>query len=527
MFYDYGGQETALSTFLPFLVDSDIVLILYRQIDKHSLDQALKILDALTDKVSKRTKFFLVQTHIDEPVEPEIDFRKVNRLKQEGKIIDNLKVSTTKGDGIQELKNVILSNVSWKDARLMIQSVYSDEVLKTILDLQARKATALKLDEFIVEYQKRKSDDVWGWLSARTISKSHARFLLESYSHQGIIDYDQILDLLVIDDPEYNNLKSQVPISIMRHDGIASSESLKQEFQKNKYFDALDALYLKYGIAIENYGQRIFPELLKEDAIAIPENLAMYFKGIIAETKVMQNQKIATDGLIDALSQLKLRCITASLNDGLFAWEENAILYYRFDITGDAFEGYFLKVTYRIGGKNPKVRERLLKEFLKIIEQLYGSFKTVLETSDKKKVKLIREVNYDVAISYASEQVQYATELNDELTKNGISTFFDKDVEAQLWGKDMAEFFHDVFYNQARFCIMIISKPYVTKAWPTFERKSAMARQVEEMGEYILPIRFDDSAVPGLSGTINYINAPQRSPKDIANIMLEKFGSAK
>lgn len=101
----------------------------------------------------------------------------------------------------------------------------------------------------------------------------------------------------------------------------------------------------------------------------------------------------------------------------------------------------------------------------------------------KKKVELPRQVTYDVAISYASEQRAYASELNDDLGSRGIHVFFDKDqdLEAQIWGKEMAEYLADIYHNKSTYCIMLISKAYVSKAWPTYERQNAIARQIEQM----------------------------------------------
>jgi len=295
---------------------------------------------------------------------------------------------------------------------------------------------------------------------------------------------------------------------------------------RQPYFDALDAMYLKYRIAIENCGQRIFPELLKEDAIIVPEKFNEYLKDEVSETKFMPTQKISTEGLIDALSELKLRCITASKNDGLFSWEENAVIYYSFENTGTALDGFYLKASYRIGGKNSQICERLNKVFLNVIKQLYGPFQNIQTLGDdKKKVNIPRQVTYDVAISYASEQLAYASKLNDELSSNGISVFFDKEqnLESQIWGKEMAEYLADIYYNKSRFCIMLISRAYVSKAWPTYECQNAIARQIKQMGEYILPVRFDDSIVPGLVTTINYIRGIDKKPKEVADLFIKKL----
>ncbi len=71
--------------------------------------------------------------------------------------------------------------------------------------------------------------------------------------------------------------------------------------------------------------------------------------------------------------------------------------------------------------------------------------------------------------------------------------------------------------------MMFISKEYVAKIWPTHERKSASARNIETKGGYILPVRFDESDVPGLNPTIFYQDARVLSPDDIADLFIEKL----
>ena len=71
---------------------------------------------------------------------------------------------------------------------------------------------------------------------------------------------------------------------------------------------------------------------------------------------------------------------------------------------------------------------------------------------------------------------------------------------------------------------MFISKAYVEKAWPRHERRSALSRMVHEQREYILPVRFDDTPVPGLPDDIIYERANDYSPEQLAMAIAEKLG---
>lgn len=132
---------------------------------------------------------------------------------------------------------------------------------------------------------------------------------------------------------------------------------------------------------------------------------------------------------------------------------------------------------------------------------------------------------FDVALSFASEQRDYVEQVADFLTGKGLTVFYDKFYPSHLWGKDLSIYLHDVYSRKSKFCIMFISKAYIEKAWPTHERESALQRQVEVRGEYILPVRFDATEIPGFSSSISYIDAQTTSPEDLAKIFLEKFNS--
>jgi hypothetical protein len=76
----------------------------------------------------------------------------------------------------------------------------------------------------------------------------------------------------------------------------------------------------------------------------------------------------------------------------------------------------------------------------------------------------------------------------------------------QLWGKNLAIFFDEIFRKKARFCVMYVSKEYQQRVWRIHEARSAQARAVAEKGnEYILPIQVDEIELEGLLPTIGYV----------------------
>lgn len=136
-----------------------------------------------------------------------------------------------------------------------------------------------------------------------------------------------------------------------------------------------------------------------------------------------------------------------------------------------------------------------------------------------------KNYKYDFAISFAGEQRELARQLSDLLEKNGAHVFFDEreDITAELWGSDLSTKFGEAYYKNSRFFIPFISKEYGEKIWPNFEFQHGISRFIEQKGEYVLPIRVDDTKLPSLPNTIGYLDLRTHSIEQIANIAIKKL----
>lgn len=131
---------------------------------------------------------------------------------------------------------------------------------------------------------------------------------------------------------------------------------------------------------------------------------------------------------------------------------------------------------------------------------------------------------YQVALSFAGDQRLYVEEVARNLQARGVSVFYDGFETARLWGKNGAEVFHEAFAGRAAYVAMFISSTYVSRAWPRYERRSAIGRMIREDREYVLPVRFDDTPVPGLPDDVIYLRAEDQTPAELAVLIAEKAG---
>ena len=128
---------------------------------------------------------------------------------------------------------------------------------------------------------------------------------------------------------------------------------------------------------------------------------------------------------------------------------------------------------------------------------------------------------YDVCLSYASEDRDYVEQVAEALKTHSVHVFYDQYEQVELWGKNLYDHLSYVYMEASRYCVVFISEHYKNKLWTDHERKSAQARAFQESREYVLPVRFDDTRIPGIVGTVGYIDARRVQPKDLA-LMIER-----
>ena len=135
------------------------------------------------------------------------------------------------------------------------------------------------------------------------------------------------------------------------------------------------------------------------------------------------------------------------------------------------------------------------------------------------------EKKYHVALSFAGEQRETALKINRILNGYpGIRVFYDKDFEIPMWGKSLLGSLQDVYENQAYSIAMFISKEYRENPFPKLEMEFSFQNYLEN-GGIILPIRFDDTEIPGLPKTIAYIEFT--TYEEIAAKIVQKLAEEK
>jgi hypothetical protein len=152
--------------------------------------------------------------------------------------------------------------------------------------------------------------------------------------------------------------------------------------------------------------------------------------------------------------------------------------------------------------------------------------KGLVSGDEAKKQRAVRREKahrgYDVALSFAGEDRQYVDAVANALIAKGVTVFYDRFEQVNLWGSELAEHLGRVYGKDAAFTVLFASRHYASKAWPNHEKSYALARHLKGEKGRILPVRFDDTEIPGLPGTIGYLDLRAISPDQLAELIRQK-----
>ncbi len=372
LFNDNGGQEQVVRTLLPLATDSDIVLFLFKQTDAGSLRRAIEIRNRLKPQLRPSTRSYLVETFTDDKLKAVTDAHLNHQVAREG-FDGAFKVNPTNPDDVKRFKRELTSVLDWKRARPVIQSQSAEGVARTIAQLKREGTTIATVEEISTAFER---------VTGSNIYLDHLKFLLENLNDEGEVDYyPDVGNLVVLDDPSFNALRTNIPVFIGERGGLVRRDELHGAFpDAPKFVQMLAHFYQVKGIAIlfsENQ-VLVFPTLLADREIDLSSSIADSLRDSVSDlTFESPNQDSDVDRLLLALSDLGLECIDVSQREGIFSRGSRAILYYNASHSRSALEGSKLRISLRIGGTDPEARAALESQIRRLLQAVFGASSSV------------------------------------------------------------------------------------------------------------------------------------------------------
>ena len=134
---------------------------------------------------------------------------------------------------------------------------------------------------------------------------------------------------------------------------------------------------------------------------------------------------------------------------------------------------------------------------------------------------------YDVALSFASEDKAIFERLTQLLATRDITVFRDEYAGPDLPGTDVIDHLVNLYARKARYCVLLISQHYPLKSWTEAERTAARERALRDAEEYILLLQLDDVDVSGITTAKGYRDMRDGSLESVVSLLEEKLATSR
>jgi hypothetical protein len=135
----------------------------------------------------------------------------------------------------------------------------------------------------------------------------------------------------------------------------------------------------------------------------------------------------------------------------------------------------------------------------------------------------VAEYPFDIAPSFAEEDREHVRPIVRRLEELGVKVYYDEDQLVARWGLNLVEHITETLTHQVRYVLMFASRHYVEHNWARHERQATQARALGQQSEYLLPVKLDDTEVPGLLPTTGFLDLRRHSTEVIAQSVVQKL----
>ena len=132
---------------------------------------------------------------------------------------------------------------------------------------------------------------------------------------------------------------------------------------------------------------------------------------------------------------------------------------------------------------------------------------------------------FRVALSFPGEYrtfvARVAKSLARQLGKERV--FYDHYFEAELARPDLDTYLQQLYHDEAELIVVFLCAEYERKEWCGLEWRAIRDLLKRKQASAIMPMRFDDTHVPGLFSIDGYVNLSNRKPGAVARLILQRL----
>ncbi|HKQ09262.1 MAG TPA: TIR domain-containing protein [Blastocatellia bacterium] len=133
---------------------------------------------------------------------------------------------------------------------------------------------------------------------------------------------------------------------------------------------------------------------------------------------------------------------------------------------------------------------------------------------------------FKVALSFPGEKRRYVSKIAKGLVERlgPTSIFYDKYFEAELAKPNLDLTLQKIYHEDSELIVIFICKEYEQKDWCGLEWRAIRDVIKNRRDKDIMPMRFDDTKIPGLFSIDGYIDLRKRSANETVDLICQRLG---
>jgi hypothetical protein len=139
----------------------------------------------------------------------------------------------------------------------------------------------------------------------------------------------------------------------------------------------------------------------------------------------------------------------------------------------------------------------------------------------------MQKKRFRIALSFPGERrafvEQVATRLGARVGRERV--LYDKYYEAEFARPDLDTYLQQLYHEQSELIAVFLCADYERKEWCGLEWRAIRDLIKRRQASTVMPLRFDNTEIPGLFSTDGYVWIGNRTPDDIAKLILERVGA--
>lgn len=136
---------------------------------------------------------------------------------------------------------------------------------------------------------------------------------------------------------------------------------------------------------------------------------------------------------------------------------------------------------------------------------------------------------FQVALSFPGEQRTYVAEVAQFLA-NALgqeAVFYDDWYKHELARPNLDTYLQDIYHNRSQLLVPFLCAHYEQKEWCGLEWRAIRDLLKQRQDEDIMPLRFDDTHIPGLFGIDGYLDLKKLTPEQTAELIVKRLNHNK